>query len=267
MQAGPGFAPLQPLQPHSLPFPFPERFYRTWWWVCRCPRFHCIEISLNVQSAVAHGAAGVFSTKDGENDARRCTCNHTFIFGPDSKKKKQALGQAGIDQRVLYSFVPVWAYAGSPHEMQRTPQSELLFVRNMSQMPCLRVLVSNFADEATFPVSRVLMEGWRENRAWQAQVSLARHRMTIGARSDGLVREDQKISTVLMSPLLDRRGSDGQDAEVDASAFWEDSSLWFLHPPPPPPSAAQSDSLRSQMFASEEFSDSVLDAVEARESD
>ena len=101
-------------------------------------------------------------------------------------KKKEAVRQAGIADPVWYTFVPVWAYAGSPHEMEVIiTRGELLFLGNKSQMPCLRVLVPDFCDNPDF--SQALMQTWQGNSTWQAQVSLFRHRMTMGARSDGLL--------------------------------------------------------------------------------
>ena len=223
--------PAQPLRPTDLPNPFPERLFKTWWWVCACPRFHAVEVSQQVQSAVAHGAAGVFSCMDGVEDSVQCLCRHTFLFGPTIRKKQQALREAGIEREVHYSFVPVWSYAGEPAELAGF-QREIRFRRGMSQVPSRRVLVSNFCEEPQLMLAITM--GWRWNKVWQAQASLARHRMSQAAVANGDVQVGQALGTVIFAPLLDPTGDNRRDAEIHGFGFWEDSSLWYLDGIPPP---------------------------------
>ena len=184
---------------------------------------------MEVQSAVAHGAAGVFTITDGQEDQHQCLCKHTFIFGPSKAKMRQAMEQAQIPKQVEYTCVPIWAYACPLTDLRVQRDGTMQFIRAKSQIPCLRILVSNFTDNVEGGMAA--HQGWRGNALWQAQVSLARQRLSQAARSDLLLTPDKDIPTMMMCPLLDRAGDGGRDGEVDSAPFWEDSRMWYLRSP------------------------------------
>ena len=174
MQAGgqePSQLPGPPAERHQ---PFPNQLRNVWWWTCRCPRFHTIEVSPLMQNAVATGAAGVWETKDGWDDPPRvrCRCTQTFVFGKTTALKELALEQARIFPSAWYTFVPTWGFSGQLSDISYFPSESgtLTFPRGRSDIPCLNVMVSNFASGVE--MFEAGTTSWRHNHLWQRQVSL-----------------------------------------------------------------------------------------------
>ena len=210
--------------------PFPNQFRNVWWWTCKCPRFHTIEVSPFMQNAVASGAAGVWETRDGWDDPPRvrCRCVHTFVFGRTMALKESALERARILPNAWYTFVPTWGFTGQISEISYSGENDTLtFPRGRSDIPCLNVMVSNFASgQDMFEAGT---RSWRHNHQWQGQASLTRERLSMARCSNmpgGGSLPHQLGSTVLYCPFLDRRAPYNQ--AFDDSSFWLDSSLWHL---------------------------------------
>ena len=189
--------PLPPTPPMPFPgAPFPLPFHRTWWWVCSCPLIHCVEVSLQVQTTVAEGTAGVMSIRDGQDDqVNQCLCIHFFAFGPSKKKIEEALQQSQIGRNRWYSFVPTWAYRGTPSQLQLQKGGTLSFFRGQSSVPCFKVLVSNFTEWPTMP-------HWKQNLQWQQQASLTRHRLSQAPASDRGTSQDVFLPPMFFATLV-----------------------------------------------------------------
>ena len=87
----------------------------------------------------------MMSIRDGQDDqVNRCLCIHTFAFRPSKANIEEALQQAQIGRNRWYSFVPIWAYRGTPSQLEPQRGGTLSFLRDQSSVPCLKVLASTF---------------------------------------------------------------------------------------------------------------------------
>ena len=216
--------------------PFPSPYHRTWWWVFSCPVIHCVEVSLQVQKAVAEGVAGVMSIRDGQDDqVNQCLCIHTFAFSPSKVKIEEALQQSQIGRNRWYSFVPTWAYRGTPSQLQPQKGGTLSFFRGQSSLPCFKVLVSNFTEWPTMP-------HWKQNLQWQQQASLTRHRMSQASASDRGTSQDVFLPPMFFATLVPK-DDDQWTRGIFLDAFWSDAHLWSLQPPVPAEQQAEDDDI------------------------
>ena len=205
-----------------------------WWWTCRCPQVHSIQVTYALAEAVTQGSTGVFKIFDGLEDRPPCRCPHTFVFGPTRAEIRSRLIEGQIPPSVHYSFVPVWTYSGPIASLSPLPgRGSIEFSRGRSSLPNLRVMVSNYAEIGEFGAAT--MTGWRWNYKWQAQAAIMRHRISLAFKSDR--GGNSSLPKALFSPFADRgfgvapSAMDGViPTSIDDMPFWEDPLVLSLSP-------------------------------------
>ena len=205
-----------------------------WWWTCRCPQVHSIQVTYALAEAVTQGSTGVFKIFDGLEDRPPCRCPHTFVFGPTRAEIRSCLIESRIPPSVHYSFVPVWTYSGPIASLSPLPdRGGIEFSRGRSSLPNLRVMVSNYAEFGEFGAAA--MTGWRWNYKWQAQAAIMRHRISMAFKSDrgpGAFNNKSGLPKALFSPFVDRGAVDDDvGPKIDDMSFWEDPRVLSLSSP------------------------------------
>ena len=170
----------------------------------------------------------MFSTRDGEEDDLRCSCVHTFIFGPNRQAIIDVMSRAEVPGGAMYTLMSVLTYAGQAQDLRA--EMGVLRFDSRRTFTCTNpfLCVSNFLDE--FWVHVAVEITWRRNIPWQRQVSTMRHRITEALRAAILISATDSVGTMVIARFVNRPDSDDRDIEVDSARFWGDPHFWQLPP-------------------------------------